>query len=62
MEVNTTFEDFAHIISFDKRAATLDAGNIKLTFNSVSDSLHLPTVESVRGGRMQCAGRTPNLV
>lgn len=36
VEVNTTFEDFAHIISFDKRAATLDAGNIKLTFNSVS--------------------------
>ncbi|KYO39974.1 hypothetical protein Y1Q_0015762 [Alligator mississippiensis] len=34
VEVNTTFEDFAHVISFDKRAATLDAGNIKLTFNS----------------------------
>lgn len=36
MEVNTAFEDFAHVISFDKRAAALDAGNIKLTFNSVS--------------------------
>ncbi|XP_067385605.1 pre-mRNA-processing factor 40 homolog B isoform X9 [Emydura macquarii macquarii] len=35
VEVNTTFEDFAHIISFDRRAATLDAGNIKLTFNSL---------------------------
>ncbi|XP_077339412.1 pre-mRNA-processing factor 40 homolog B isoform X1 [Lithobates pipiens] len=35
VEVNSTFEDFAHIISFDKRAATLDAGNIKLTFNSL---------------------------
>ncbi|XP_069086622.1 pre-mRNA-processing factor 40 homolog B isoform X2 [Pleurodeles waltl] len=35
VEVNTTFEDFAHIISFDKRAAALDAGNIKLTFNSL---------------------------
>ncbi|XP_073436314.1 pre-mRNA-processing factor 40 homolog B isoform X1 [Dendrobates tinctorius] len=35
VEVNTTFENFAHIISFDKRAATLDAGNIKLTFNSL---------------------------
>lgn len=35
MEVNTAFEDFAHVISFDKRAAALDAGNIKLTFNSV---------------------------
>uniref|UniRef100_A0A8C8SGR1 Pre-mRNA-processing factor 40 homolog A n=1 Tax=Pelusios castaneus TaxID=367368 RepID=A0A8C8SGR1_9SAUR len=35
VEVNTAFEDFAHVISFDKRAATLDAGNIKLTFNSL---------------------------
>uniref|UniRef100_H3BIN8 Pre-mRNA-processing factor 40 homolog A n=1 Tax=Latimeria chalumnae TaxID=7897 RepID=H3BIN8_LATCH len=35
VEINTTFEDFAHVISFDKRAATLDAGNIKLTFNSL---------------------------
>ncbi|XP_046291453.1 pre-mRNA-processing factor 40 homolog B isoform X6 [Marmota monax] len=35
VEVKTAFEDFAHVISFDKRAAALDAGNIKLTFNSV---------------------------
>lgn len=35
VEVNTAFEDFAHAISFDKRAAALDAGNIKLTFNSL---------------------------
>ncbi|KAM9115019.1 pre-mRNA-processing factor 40 homolog B [Pangshura tecta] len=35
VEVNTTFEGFAHVISFDKRAAALDAGNIKLTFNSL---------------------------
>lgn len=38
VEVNTAFEDFAHVISFDKRAAALDAGNIKLTFNSVRGS------------------------
>ena len=35
VEVNTAFEDFAHVISFDKRAAALDAGNIQLTFNRV---------------------------
>ncbi|XP_046291464.1 pre-mRNA-processing factor 40 homolog B isoform X14 [Marmota monax] len=35
VEVKTAFEDFAHVISFDKRAAALDAGNIKLTFNSL---------------------------
>lgn len=37
MEVNTAFEDFGSVISSDKRATTLDAGNIKLAFNSVSD-------------------------
>lgn len=36
VEMNTSFEDFADLISKDKRALTLDAGNIKLTFNSVS--------------------------
>jgi pre-mRNA-processing factor 40 len=35
VEVNTTFEDFGTVISSDKRATTLDAGNIKLAFNSV---------------------------
>jgi len=31
----TTFEEFATAICEDKRAATLDAGNVKLTFNSL---------------------------
>lgn len=35
VEVNTSFDDFGSIISSDKRATTLDAGNIKLAFNSV---------------------------
>lgn len=35
VEVNTSFEDFGSVISSDKRATTLDAGNIKLAFNSV---------------------------
>ncbi|KAG7257481.1 hypothetical protein CRUP_010342 [Coryphaenoides rupestris] len=37
VEVNTTFEDFGSVISSDKRATTLDAGNIKLAFNSVRE-------------------------
>lgn len=43
VEVNTTFEDFVMVISSTKRATTLDAGNIKLAFNSVSFkfSLHM---------------------
>lgn len=36
VEVNTSFDDFGSVISSDKRATTLDAGNIKLAFNSVS--------------------------
>uniref|UniRef100_A0A8C5NFM2 Pre-mRNA-processing factor 40 homolog A n=1 Tax=Gouania willdenowi TaxID=441366 RepID=A0A8C5NFM2_GOUWI len=35
VEVNTSFEGFGSIISSDKRATTLDAGNIKLAFNSL---------------------------
>nr|XP_048282116.1 pre-mRNA-processing factor 40 homolog A isoform X8 [Myodes glareolus] len=35
VEVNTTFEDFVAIISSTKRSTTLDAGNIKLAFNSL---------------------------
>uniref|UniRef100_A0A3P8VTI4 Pre-mRNA-processing factor 40 homolog A n=1 Tax=Cynoglossus semilaevis TaxID=244447 RepID=A0A3P8VTI4_CYNSE len=35
VEVNTSFDDFGSIISSDKRATTLDAGNIKLAFNSL---------------------------
>ena len=36
VEVNTSFEEFVTVISSTKRATTLDAGNIKLAFNSVS--------------------------
>lgn len=36
VEINTNFDDFGSVISSDKRATTLDAGNIKLAFNSVS--------------------------
>lgn len=35
VEVNTGFDDFGSVISSDKRATTLDAGNIKLAFNSL---------------------------
>ena len=32
---NTTFEDFATLVCDDNRSATLDAGNVKLTYNSL---------------------------
>ena len=36
IEVATTYEDFSNVILSDKRASSLDSGNIKLTYNSVS--------------------------
>ncbi|KAM4626300.1 pre-mRNA-processing factor 40 homolog A isoform 2-T2 [Discoglossus pictus] len=35
VELSTSFEDFVTVISSTKRATTLDAGNIKLSFNSL---------------------------
>ncbi|KAJ4933253.1 hypothetical protein JOQ06_030086 [Pogonophryne albipinna] len=45
VEVNTSFEDFGSVISSDKRATTLDAGNIKLAFNSLLEKLATPPLE-----------------
>ncbi|KAG8225053.1 hypothetical protein J437_LFUL000031 [Ladona fulva] len=33
--VNTTFEEFATVVCEDRRSATLDAGNVKLTYNAL---------------------------
>lgn len=33
VRVDTTFDQFATVICEDKRSATLDAGNVKLTYN-----------------------------
>lgn len=43
IDIDSTFDKFAEIISTDKRTTALDAGNIKLTFNSVCShtDLHL---------------------
>lgn len=35
VKANTTFEDFATVVCEDKRSATLDAGNVKLTYNAL---------------------------
>ena len=41
IETDSTFEKFAEVISADKRAVSLDAGNIKLAFNHVSVTLSM---------------------
>merc|ERR1711994_69284 len=35
MSTNVTFEDFATVVCEDKRSASLDAGNVKLTYNAL---------------------------
>uniref|UniRef100_A0A1B0C570 Pre-mRNA-processing factor 40 homolog A n=1 Tax=Glossina palpalis gambiensis TaxID=67801 RepID=A0A1B0C570_9MUSC len=35
VKASTSFEDFATVVCEDKRSATLDAGNVKLTYNSM---------------------------
>ncbi|XP_046388008.1 pre-mRNA-processing factor 40 homolog B [Ischnura elegans] len=35
VQVNTTFEEFATVVCEDRRSATLDAGNVKLTYNAL---------------------------
>ena len=40
IEVTTTYENFSAVILNDKRAKSLDSGNIKLTYNSVSLQKH----------------------
>lgn len=43
---DTTFEEFATIVCEDKRSASLDAGNVKLTYNSLLEKAE--TVEKER--------------
>jgi len=46
VQADTSFEDFATVVCEDKRSATLDAGNVKLTYNSLLEKAE--TVEKER--------------
>ncbi|KAJ6646678.1 Pre-mRNA-processing factor 40 like B [Pseudolycoriella hygida] len=46
VEANTSFEDFATIVCEDNRSAVLDAGNVKLTYNSLLEKAE--TIEKER--------------
>lgn len=39
VRADTTFEHFATVVCEDKRSATLDAGNVKLTYNSLLEKV-----------------------
>lgn len=48
IKVDTTFDQFATVICEDKRSATLDAGNVKLTFNSLLEKAEVKEKERVK--------------
>lgn len=39
--MTTTFEEFATVVCEDRRSATLDAGNVKLTYNALLEKVNL---------------------
>lgn len=39
VQVVTTFEEFATVVCEDRRSATLDAGNVKLTYNALLEKV-----------------------
>ncbi|XP_034475283.1 pre-mRNA-processing factor 40 homolog A [Drosophila innubila] len=46
VQAKTSFEDFATVVCEDKRSASLDAGNVKLTYNSLLEKAE--TIEKER--------------
>lgn len=48
VEANTSFEDFATIVCEDKRSASLDAGNVKLTYNSLLERAEATEKERIK--------------
>lgn len=48
VEVSTTFEEFATVVCEDRRSATLDAGNVKLTYNALLEKAESREKERVK--------------
>merc|ERR1712029_708699 len=48
IKANTTFEEFATMICEDNRSTTLDAGNVKLTYNSLLEKAEAKEKERVK--------------
>ena len=44
--IDTTFEQFATIVCEDKKSATLDAGNVKLTYNSLLEKVYISNINT----------------
>ncbi|XP_065211414.1 pre-mRNA-processing factor 40 homolog B isoform X2 [Planococcus citri] len=48
VEISTTFEQFATVVCEDTRSATLDAGNVKLTYNALLEKAEAREKERLR--------------
>ncbi|CAH1116101.1 unnamed protein product [Phaedon cochleariae] len=48
VKVDTSFDQFATVICEDKRSATLDAGNVKLTYNSFLEKAEVKEKERLK--------------
>lgn len=48
VQVNTTFEQFATVVCEDRKSATLDAGNVKLTYNLLLEKAEAREKERVK--------------
>ncbi|KAF0288824.1 Pre-mRNA-processing factor 40 B [Amphibalanus amphitrite] len=48
VQVTTTFEEFATVVCEDKRSGTLDAGNVKLTYNSLLEKAEAREREKIK--------------
>merc|ERR1719507_1865970 len=48
MEADTSFEEFATIVCEDKRSASLDAGNVKLTYNVLQEKAESKDKERIK--------------
>merc|ERR1712071_642074 len=48
VDVNTTFEEFATVVSDDKRSHTLDGGNVKLTYNALLEKAEARDKEKMK--------------
>ena len=48
VQASTTYEEFSEMINADKRGASFDPGNIKLTFSSILDKVELKEKEKLK--------------
>ncbi|XP_030749026.1 pre-mRNA-processing factor 40 homolog A [Sitophilus oryzae] len=48
VKASTTFDQFATVICEDKRSASLDAGNVKLTYNSLLEKAEIREKERIK--------------